>query len=199
MKHKLQTRKLGALVFMLVVVVSSVLFSSSADVMAAGAGEVCNPKKRQCGDIEPTGFYTCAQKEDPSVTKVYSCQCRWGNLETGWWSLFGNDASTLNVCEFYLNEAFDDDGFPLPTSNPRGAVILLFTMLDGVAAFIMALTVMAALVMMVVGGYMYMTAGGNASQVAKAKSWIGSSIAGIFLAVLAFTILRLIAENLVTF
>ena len=189
----MQIKKIGVLVFMLVI--GGVLLGSATDAMAQEPGQACSPndKPRACADIPPKGFYTCVEKDNNSPGREYSCQCRWGNLEAGWGSLFSNSTGTISVCELYEKEV------NLPTSNNRGAIILLFIMLDKITAIIIALTVMAAMVMIVVGGYLYMTAGGNADQVRKAKMWIGSSIAGIFLAVLSFTILRLIASNLVDF
>ncbi len=185
--------------FVLVITASGVLLGSYGDAMAAGAGEACNPtEKDQCNSIPPEGFYTCMQKDNSSDTKEFSCQCRWGNLESGWWGWPGSD-DPVSVCDLYLAKVVDSEDTPLPTNNPRGAILLLFAMFDGVAAWIIALTVMAAMVMIVTGGYLYMTAGGNADRVRKAKMWIGSSLAGIFLAIMAYTILRLIAKNLVDF
>ncbi|HLD25814.1 MAG TPA: hypothetical protein VJC05_02125 [Candidatus Andersenbacteria bacterium] len=52
-----------------------------------------------------------------------------------------------------------------------------------------ALTVMAALVSIVVGGYIYMTAGGSADRVRLAKVWIASALGGMMLALLAWLII----------
>jgi len=64
---------------------------------------------------------------------------------------------------------------------------------------IIALVVMAAMVTVVVGGYIYMTAMGNADRVRQAKIWIGAALLGIFLALAAYTILNFINPSLVTF
>lgn len=48
------------------------------------------------------------------------------------------------------------------------------------------------LIMVVIGGYMYMTAGGNAERVHAGKAMIGGALLGIALALMAFIILDLI-------
>jgi hypothetical protein len=56
-----------------------------------------------------------------------------------------------------------------------------------------------ALLMTVVGGYYYMTAGGNAEQSAKGQEYIWSSIIGLVLLFGAYLILRTINPDLVEF
>ena len=103
--------------------------------------------------------------------------------------------------------------------SKKGVAVLLAVVLVGVALFA-ALTssllmtgqlklagdisdsaraIMAAVVSIVIGGYIYMTAGGDADRVRTAKVWIGSAILGIILALLAWLILASIATNLVKF
>ena len=126
------------------------------------------------GGCEP--MYTC---------KKGSCVCRWGKLEVG---LLGVEKGT-DICELIS---------PRPVGQGSGTGAVVWLVQQAVTA-VMALTVMAAMVSIVIGGYIYMTAGGNADRVRTAKAWIGSALLGVILAMLAWMILALIATNLVDF
>ena len=56
-----------------------------------------------------------------------------------------------------------------------------------------------AVVTMMFGGILWITAAGSPDRVTEAKSWIGSSITGLVLALLSYTILYNINKNLVNF
>lgn len=56
-----------------------------------------------------------------------------------------------------------------------------------------------AMLMMVVGGYQVMTAGGNAEQSTKGKDMIHAAIVGIVLLFVAYILLRTINPSLVNF
>jgi len=77
------------------------------------------------------------------------------------------------------------------TIGPLGAVIQL------IINIVSALIIMAAVVSIVVGGYIYMTAGGSADRVRLAKVWIGTALLGIVIALSAYMILFAISTNLV--
>jgi putative transposon-encoded protein len=49
--------------------------------------------------------------------------------------------------------------------------------------------IMVSLISIVFGGYVYMTAGGNSAQITSAKSYIGSALLGIVLALTGWLIL----------
>lgn len=55
----------------------------------------------------------------------------------------------------------------------------------------------SAMLMIVIGGYMYLTSAGNASQTGKAKGVIMDALAGLFLALLAWLLLYTINPDLV--
>jgi hypothetical protein len=56
-----------------------------------------------------------------------------------------------------------------------------------------------ALFMMILGGYFYMTAAGNAQQAAKGKEFIMSALIGVVLLLGAYVLLNTINPNLVEF
>src|SRR3989339_497308 len=58
--------------------------------------------------------------------------------------------------------------------------------------------ILAAVVMMF-GGIIWITAGGNASRVGEAKAWIGAALSGLVLALLSYMILNAINPSLVEF
>ena len=63
--------------------------------------------------------------------------------------------------------------------------------------FLIGLAGIAAVIAMMVGGYMWLFSGGNASKVGEAKSIIGSAVFGLFLTIGSFMILNLINPDLV--
>lgn len=142
-----------------------------------------------CAYLEPKGYYTCV-KDSPTSTG--QCACRWGSLETKWGLLESSfpkgvtDAEgNIDLCKL--------------VGTMGGGTAALVLVLQVIINLVIALTIMAAVVSIVIGGYIYMTAGGSGERVRLAKIWIGSAILGIILALLAWLILRSIATNLVEF
>lgn len=60
------------------------------------------------------------------------------------------------------------------------------------------IVILAALIMIVGAGYFYMTAGGSAQQVGKAKTMIVSALIGITLALTAYLILNTLNDQFVS-
>ncbi|MEO6077269.1 MAG: hypothetical protein ABIP54_00605 [Candidatus Andersenbacteria bacterium] len=58
--------------------------------------------------------------------------------------------------------------------------------------FVTGILVIVGVITIVIGGYMYMTAGGNASQVSSAKEMITAALIGIFIAFISVVILNTI-------
>ena len=56
-----------------------------------------------------------------------------------------------------------------------------------------------AVVVMMVGGIIWITAGGNAERVGQAKAWIAAAITGLILTLCSFVILKTVNSNLVEF
>jgi hypothetical protein len=73
------------------------------------------------------------------------------------------------------------------------------TMVSQIYLYALGLAAMLAVVMTVFGGYMVMTARGNASQAAKGKEYIMSSLIGMVLLMSAYLILSTINPDLVRF
>lgn len=63
--------------------------------------------------------------------------------------------------------------------------------------FLIGLAGIAAVIAMMVGGYLWLFSGGNASRVGEAKSIIGSAVFGLFLTIGSYMILNLINPDLV--
>lgn len=56
-----------------------------------------------------------------------------------------------------------------------------------------------ATVVMMIGGVMWIAAGGNASRISEAKAWIGASLTGLVLALSSYMILYTVNPDLVNF
>lgn len=61
---------------------------------------------------------------------------------------------------------------------------------------VIAALVIIGVISIVIGGYMYMTAGGNGAQVTAAKTWIQSALVGIFLSLISVVVLNTINRYL---
>ena len=103
------------------------------------------------------------------------------------------EPATSSKCEFGSFE------MPLPgfsgcidTTAENGFVPYI----NLIVKLFLGIIVAAGVIAVVIGGYIYMTAGGNASQVDKAKTVITSAIFGIALALASWIILDLINPQL---
>lgn len=71
----------------------------------------------------------------------------------------------------------------------------ILTYVNLIIRVITGVIVIIALIMTVIGGYIYMTAGGDGKQVEKAKTIIGGALLGVILALTAFLILNTISPQ----
>ena len=161
-------------VSVLLVIVLVALFgvANTKEAQGAEAGGPCMPNAVSPSQKCPV-HYAC---------KSNKCECAWGKLEVGW--LLGS-------------QGYEKGTYICDLLGSGNGVNVVWNLLGVVVTAVIALTVMAALVSIVIGGYIYMTAGGNADRVRTAKVWIGSAILGIILALMAWVILNSIASNLV--
>lgn len=99
-----------------------------------------------------------------------------------------------------------DDGFgdfeaPLPNGGSTNIDDLaegnnpLTDYVGLVIQFVTGGIVVLGLISIVIGGYMYMTAGGSAERVSSAKSYISAALLGIVLALTAYLILNTISPQ----
>lgn len=93
--------------------------------------------------------------------------CQWGNFEMPLPGMTGT------ICDF--------------VNSAGGNAVIAFV--DLIVGYITMAIVAAAVIAIVIAGYIYMTAGGNASRVGTAKSIITAALIGIVLALAAFLIL----------
>lgn len=97
--------------------------------------------------------------------------------------------------------AFGDFEVPLPSfagkticdvaESPTPFITFISTLTN----LFLGIIVATGLVMTVIAGYVYMTAGGSADQVGKAKNMIKAALLGIILALAAFLILNTISPQ----
>jgi|GEM_PF-2859978 hypothetical protein len=141
---------------------------------ATAAGVTCN--EDNVGKSCPNTDYVCKKKEG-SYSTQYVCVCRWGYFE----SIQNLPGLSINsdICAF------------MATAGGTNTEKTLF-ILNIIVAIMTALVVFIAMGSIVIGGYIYMTAGGSADRIQQAKVWIGAAILGIIIAFSAWIILALI-------
>jgi hypothetical protein len=98
-------------------------------------------------------------------------QARWGDFESG---LFGGSID-------------DFIGRPNPLTQFMGRIINIVT----------GLVIVIGVISIVIGGYLYITAGGSADRTKQAKVWIGSALLAIVLALAAWVILNTLSPQFV--
>lgn len=102
------------------------------------------------------------------------------------WSLFPSsvckgEAAKSSTCQEAKNQGKDE--------NPVAQLL-------GQAANIVALIAgMIAVIMIIIAGYQFVTSGGNSEAVTKARSKIIGAIIGLVIIALAWTIIRLVTDN----
>jgi len=77
-----------------------------------------------------------------------------------------------------------------PVSGPSGII-------NKAANIIALVTSIGAVIMILIGGFFYVTAGGNAENAAKAKARIISAVIGLVVVALAWTIVRLVTDRII--
>lgn len=115
-----------------------------------------------------------------TTTARAESQCAWGVFEVIDLNDFG---ISTNICDVATTGNDNLGGL----ANIIEVIILTLT----------ALVIMTALISLVVGGYIYMTAGGSADRVKLAKTWIISAILGIVIALSSWIILGTISHTLI--
>lgn len=111
----------------------------------------------------------------PFVAPVYAqADCAFGEFEA---ALPGLEGKT--VCDF--------------VNQDRTSPLLRYAAI--VINVITAMIVIIALIMIIIGGYMYMTAGGSSERVGLAKSFIGSALLGVAIALTAYILLNTIGPQ----
>ena len=152
-----------------VMVFSLSLFAFEAQ--AVGEGRQCNPDPDNCG----FGLY-CGRNLGEVNFTCFSCNTR----------DFGCFEAKIPGLEF--------DTITELTSGKANPLVFYVGV---IANFVTALIVVVGIISIVIGGYFYMTARGNAQQISTAKSWIGGALLGITLALGALLILNTISPQFI--
>ncbi|MBL8031886.1 MAG: hypothetical protein JNK33_06235, partial [Candidatus Doudnabacteria bacterium] len=74
----------------------------------------------------------------------------------------------------------------------------LFTCVNNLYKYALVISAIAAVMMIIFAGYMYIFSGGSESKVGTAKSWIASSLLGITVLLTGFLLLKQINPSLLT-
>ena len=65
-----------------------------------------------------------------------------------------------------------------------------------IIAIVLSLTGIILVVLMIAGGFMWMTSGGNAEQVTKAKKLMSSALIGLIIVVLSYSVSHFVIERM---
>lgn len=84
-----------------------------------------------------------------------------------------------------------------PITEQNGTMIALY--IQAWYNFVIAAVGILATTMIMVGGLIWLTAGGSATRISQAKEWIFGAVIGLVLAMMSYTLLDILDPNLVTF
>jgi hypothetical protein len=88
---------------------------------------------------------------------------------------------------------------PCPDDPTKTCVPWIGQYIAGIYKYAIGIVGILATVVMMIGGIMWIVAGGNATRVGEAKAWIGASLTGLVLALTSYTILYQINPKLTQF
>lgn len=86
---------------------------------------------------------------------------------------------------------------PGGTTDPLGEVTKVSDLIIRIIEILLAVAGLIAVVFLIVGGFRYITAGGNEEAAESAKKTILNAIIGIVVVILAFVIVRVISNALI--
>lgn len=72
------------------------------------------------------------------------------------------------------------------------------TLIGGIVKVILSLLGLIATILLIVGGFMWMTSGGNEEKVGKAKQLMGAAIIGLVIVVIAYAAATFVVNQLTT-
>ncbi len=87
---------------------------------------------------------------------------------------------------------------PSDPSDPVGSVNTATEIIIRIVEILLAIAGLVAVIFLIVGGFRYITAGGNEETAESAKKTITNAIIGIVIIILAFVIVRVIANALIS-
>lgn len=125
----------------------------------------------------------CVLFVTPLLANQASAQIAPGDDEPNVWGI-GDDA------EGGVSEGYVTDATNLSEKDPREMASYIINLLLGFLGII-------AVVIILVGGFKWMTAGGNEDGVAEAKKWIFSGIIGLVIILASYAIASFVLNQLV--
>ncbi|HQI94792.1 MAG TPA: hypothetical protein PLA38_01520 [bacterium] len=90
-------------------------------------------------------------------------------------------------------------GFMSKTALTANSTIYIARLMKGIFSYAIQIITVIALIVIIIGGFLWSIAGGNGQKVTEAKQWIFSGLGGLSLTLFAYLILRTINIGLVNF
>lgn len=167
---------------------------------ACGVGWTCSGLTQQCG-TSCTTQANCASNQYCDLSGIFGGACITGVSPstvqtTPPASPITPSSPTQGGCPTGLNNT---NGVCLPPSQYTTGIAASTSLTDFILKLVKILLTFAgmiAVVMLVIGGYWYMAAGGNEEMSEKGKKTILNFVMGLVIIVLAYTIVSIIASTL---
>lgn len=107
----------------------------------------------------------------------------------------GGVLATTGIAHAQIDDAALGLAYPsaigLTAADPRAVAAAIIRAILGVLGVV-------ALVIVIIGGYTWMMAGGNEEKVAEAKKWMGAGVIGLAIILSAYAITRFVVSQLVS-
>jgi len=90
-------------------------------------------------------------------------------------------------------------GFMSTTTLTSNSTVYIAKLMKEIFSYAIQIIAVIALIVIIIGGFLWSVAGGNGQKVSEAKQWIGSGLGGLILTLFSYLILSTINFNLVNF
>ena len=104
-----------------------------------------------------------------------------------------------NEVQFVPQVGIGDDFQKGVAKSPDGSTALIGQYIRAIYKYAIGIVGIFAAVVLMFGGVLWLTAGGNTERIGNAKAWIGASLTGLLLALCSFLLLATINPALVDF
>lgn len=106
---------------------------------------------------------------------------------------FKNSFMEKIILKFFFLPVFAEENLP----NPLGENVTIITIIARVIKFVLGIVGVLALIMIIYGGILWMTSGGNVEQVKKGKNTLVWAILGLAIVFFAYSIVTFVIKKFV--
>jgi hypothetical protein len=157
---------------------------------------------KHCSDYGQTlsDFSSCAGQTKPTMcTDTSNCECCCENVTTP--PVAPTAAASIDgkKTSFTPQVGIGTDFQTGKAYTPDGSTAMIGQYIRAIYKYAIGIVGILAAVVLMIGGIMWIVAGGSSTMIGEAKSWIGASLTGLVIALCSYLILATVNPALVDF